>query len=108
MIDATRHATVRLAQRNIHTIAVDITLTWGSRHRTWRGSTAYFLGAKECRKARFYGVYAAPFWGTTLIVSRSGVLITAFRSSHPPRPVPLPGQVPAAPSDTRHEGEVAR
>ena len=74
----TQHAQKRCAQRNIDEQALKIVLRYGRKlHRT--GVIFYFLGWSDLPLELRKKDHFARLQGTTLLVSKEGELITAYR-----------------------------
>lgn len=76
-----RHAIKRLSQRNIHMVDVSFVLQFGIQVHNG-GALFVFLGSKNIPTEFQADDRIAKLEGTTLVMSRDGCLITAYRNKN--------------------------
>ena len=75
----TRHAELRLVQRGLSQAAVDACLCWGSARATPPSGQRVTLRAKDVARAWREGVDVSAFEGVTVVCTKLGMVITAYR-----------------------------
>ena len=75
----TRHAEQRLMQRGLSEAAVDACLCWGTGRSTPPTGQRITLRARDVSRARREGVDIGAYEGVTVVCTKLGTIITAYR-----------------------------
>jgi Domain of unknown function (DUF4258) len=80
-IQFTKHATVRMSQRNISAEAVEAAIVYGREVFT-RGATIYALGHKDVARAQLLGVSIKAYEGVQVVAASDGSVVTVYRNKN--------------------------